>query len=120
MEDLQTVLFGDGISTKESVSEYSGRGVGMAAVPRAARDLGGTLRVHSEPGHGTRVELRFPCTVLMEPCRSGVERTTSGQSMPSRRSEARRPRDPTGSLPCVGSRPDGLRAQYVSTDPGAS
>ncbi len=79
MEDLQTVLFGDGISTKESVSEYSGRGVGMAAVPRAARDLGGTLRVHSEPGHGTRVELRFPCTVLMEPCRSGVERTTSGQ-----------------------------------------
>ncbi len=78
--DLDQVLLTDGVSTKESVSEYSGRGVGMSAVLAATHDLGGVIRVRSsEAGRGTSVELRFPRSLLREPCRSGVERTMSGR-----------------------------------------
>lgn len=49
-----------GVSTKQEVSEISGRGVGLDAVEREVRQLGGSLRVFSELYKGTRFEIRLP------------------------------------------------------------
>jgi two-component system chemotaxis sensor kinase CheA len=56
-----------GLSTAESVTDVSGRGVGMDAVKRAAEAVGGSLELDSEPGRGTRVALRLPLTVAVQP-----------------------------------------------------
>jgi two-component system chemotaxis sensor kinase CheA len=61
--ELEQALFADGLSTKDSVDETSGRGVGMAAVAAAVRARGGTIRVHSDGRTGTRVELSWPAEV---------------------------------------------------------
>ena len=58
--DLVEALFSDGLSTKEEVSEYSGRGVGLSALRAAAVDLGGDVQLRSEPGRGTRLTVRVP------------------------------------------------------------
>lgn len=58
--DLESLLFVDGLSTKGSATEVSGRGVGMGAVREAARALGGEIRVISTPGDGTVVRFVFP------------------------------------------------------------
>lgn len=58
--DLVEALFSDGLSTKEEVSEYSGRGVGLSALRAAAADLGGDVQLRSEPGRGTRLTVRVP------------------------------------------------------------
>jgi two-component system chemotaxis sensor kinase CheA len=59
-DDLVEAMFADGISTRQEVSDTSGRGVGLAAVRQVVTELGGHLRVFSEPGQGTRFELAFP------------------------------------------------------------
>lgn len=59
-EDLVRALFTDGVSTAETVTPTSGRGVGMAAVEAACRALGGSVSVESEPGRGTRFRFEFP------------------------------------------------------------
>ena len=52
-----------GFSTAETVSEISGRGVGMDAVRNAVHSLGGVLSIYSEAGLGSRIVLRLPITV---------------------------------------------------------
>lgn len=59
-EDLVQALLSDGVSTKEAVSELSGRGVGMAAVLDAVQSLDGSITVHSEVGKGTKWSFHFP------------------------------------------------------------
>ncbi len=54
-----------GVSTAKSVSDLSGRGVGMDAVKRAVENVGGTLEIDSENGRGTRFTLRLPLTVAV-------------------------------------------------------
>jgi two-component system chemotaxis sensor kinase CheA len=56
-----------GLSTAEAVTDVSGRGVGMDAVKRAAEAVGGSLEIESAPGRGTRVALRLPLTVAVQP-----------------------------------------------------
>jgi two-component system chemotaxis sensor kinase CheA len=58
--ELIEALFGDGFSTAEQITEISGRGVGMSALRKAARALGGSISVHSRPGQGTTLRVRFP------------------------------------------------------------
>ena len=53
-------LFAMGFSTRDSASAMSGRGVGMAAVRSAFRELGGDVVVESRAGLGTRVVGRVP------------------------------------------------------------
>lgn len=53
-------LFADGLSTKETATATSGRGVGMGAVRAAVHDLGGQIEVEAEPGAGTTFRFRFP------------------------------------------------------------
>lgn len=64
--DLEAALFTDGLSTRAAVTETSGRGVGMSAVRGACEGSGGLVRVHSEPGAGTRFQFDWPVTVLCE------------------------------------------------------
>ena len=58
-QDLIAALFSDGLSAAASVSEISGRGVGMGAVRDAALALGGTVYVSSRPGAGCKVRFDF-------------------------------------------------------------
>lgn len=56
-------LFLPGFSTAQSVTEISGRGVGLDVVQSMARQVGGNVRVESKPGHGTRFALQLPLTL---------------------------------------------------------
>lgn len=57
---LEACLFADGLSTRDEVTDTSGRGVGMSAVREAVDALGGTIRVATQAGRGTCFELRLP------------------------------------------------------------
>ncbi len=63
-ETVLRLIFEDYVSTKEEVSELSGRGVGLAAVDAEARKLGGTCGVTSAAGEGSRFIFTFPKTSL--------------------------------------------------------
>lgn len=54
-----------GLSTAQSVTDISGRGVGMDAVKRAVEGVGGTLDIISRKGLGTTFRLSLPLTVAM-------------------------------------------------------
>lgn len=63
-EDAISLVFAEGLSSAESVTETAGRGVGMGAVRAALEGLGGTLHIRSTPGTGTVVDLRWPSDQL--------------------------------------------------------
>lgn len=54
------LLFKDGMSTRDEVTEISGRGVGMAAVWEETERLGGAVTVESTMGKGTSFRFSFP------------------------------------------------------------
>lgn len=54
------VLFHDGFSTRDEVTELSGRGVGLGAVRESCRALGGEASIQSIRGKGTTLTFRFP------------------------------------------------------------
>lgn len=58
-QDLVEALFADGVSTREEVSETSGRGIGLAALRQVIASLGGHIDVQSTWGRGTRFEIAF-------------------------------------------------------------
>jgi len=57
-----------GFSTAESVTDLSGRGVGMDVVQTNVDRLGGALDIDSTPGEGTAFTLRLPLTLAIIPC----------------------------------------------------
>jgi two-component system, chemotaxis family, sensor kinase CheA len=65
-EHLMAALFATGITTKEVANEYSGRGIGLGAAKASCERLGGTMRVESTEGRGTRFEMSWPASILME------------------------------------------------------
>ena len=76
--DLEEAMFASGVSTRDVVSETSGRGVGMDALRTACRELGGRVEVESERGLGTRIR----CTVSLV-SRAGSRRAgATSQSIP--------------------------------------
>jgi two-component system, chemotaxis family, sensor kinase CheA len=56
--ELEDALFADGVSTRADATEFSGRGIGMAAVLAECERVDGSLTVASAKGKGTTVELR--------------------------------------------------------------
>lgn len=54
-----------GFSTKEKVSEYSGRGVGMDVVTKNIETIGGTIFIDSVEGKGTVITLKIPLTLAI-------------------------------------------------------
>ena len=61
--ELLEFLFLPGFSTASAVTEVSGRGVGLDVVHQTMRDLGGSVRVESEPGAGTTFVLSLPISL---------------------------------------------------------
>ncbi len=57
--DLVDALFLDGFSTREQVSDVSGRGVGLAALRQAVRELNGAIVVETALGRGTTFRFVF-------------------------------------------------------------
>lgn len=62
-EAILELLLRGGISTASSVTEVSGRGVGLDVAREAASRLGGKISLRSEPGRGTSVELTVPTSL---------------------------------------------------------
>lgn len=56
-------IFAWGVSTRDGVSEISGRGVGLEAVMREVQKLGGTMSVESEIYRGTKFKIKVPCAM---------------------------------------------------------
>lgn len=54
-----------GFSTNETVTEYSGRGVGMDVVAKNIKSVGGSLDIASKPGFGTSMILKIPLTLAI-------------------------------------------------------
>jgi len=63
--EVLTLIFVPGLSTKSSVSEISGRGVGMDVVKTNISKLGGVIDVQSEPGIGTKFTVTLPITLAI-------------------------------------------------------
>ncbi|WP_435022633.1 hybrid sensor histidine kinase/response regulator (plasmid) [Tundrisphaera sp. TA3] len=61
--ELLEFLFLPGFSTRDSVTELSGRGVGLDVVQDMVRTVGGTVRIASRPGRGTKFTLHLPITM---------------------------------------------------------
>jgi two-component system chemotaxis sensor kinase CheA len=57
---LEELMFREGLSSRSTASEVSGRGIGLAAVKAALDRLGGSVAVETERGAGTRVRFRLP------------------------------------------------------------
>jgi two-component system chemotaxis sensor kinase CheA len=66
-EETHALLFVPGFSTRTEVSETSGRGVGLDVVAEAARRAGGTVRIESARGSGTRFLLDMPLSAALQP-----------------------------------------------------
>lgn len=54
-----------GFSTKEAVTEYSGRGVGMDVVVSNLQSIGGSLDIESTPGKGSQMIMKIPLTLAI-------------------------------------------------------
>lgn len=63
--DALELMFQPGVSTAASVTETSGRGVGMDAVANSIAALRGQLDVRSETGQGTTFTIRLPLTLAV-------------------------------------------------------
>ena len=63
--EIYNLILLPGFSTKEEVSEFSGRGVGMDVVVRKLESVGGNVVVESEPGHGTTITMKIPLTLAI-------------------------------------------------------
>ena len=65
VEQVQDMIFMPGFSTAVTVSDISGRGVGLDVVRRNIADLGGMVEVVSEPDHGSKFTIRLPLTLAI-------------------------------------------------------
>jgi two-component system chemotaxis sensor kinase CheA len=66
-QQLIQLLFKPGFSTAETVTNYSGRGVGMDVVKTNIEKLGGTIEVFTQPGKGSTFKLLLPLTLAIIP-----------------------------------------------------
>jgi two-component system chemotaxis sensor kinase CheA len=64
-KDALLLCAAPGLSTASTVTEVSGRGVGMDAVKRAVESVGGTLDIFTTRGAGSTFRLSLPLTVAM-------------------------------------------------------
>ncbi|HEX5961546.1 MAG TPA: Hpt domain-containing protein [Rhodanobacteraceae bacterium] len=63
--ELFAFVLQTGFSTASEVSQLAGRGVGMDVVANEIRQLGGSLAIESEHGHGTVFNIRLPFTLAV-------------------------------------------------------
>ncbi len=65
--EAYNLIFAPGFSTKQEISDISGRGVGMDVVKTSITQLNGSIHIHSEKGVGTRLEIKVPLTLAILP-----------------------------------------------------
>ncbi|HHV50160.1 MAG TPA: chemotaxis protein CheA [Clostridiales bacterium] len=63
--EIYSLIFLPGFSTKDKVSEYSGRGVGMDVVIKNVQAIGGTINLDSQPGEGSTISIKIPLTLAI-------------------------------------------------------
>lgn len=66
-EESYNLIFMPGFSTKEAISDISGRGVGMDVVKTKITQLNGSIRIRSDIGIGTKIEIKVPLTLAIMP-----------------------------------------------------
>jgi two-component system chemotaxis sensor kinase CheA len=64
-EEIDNLIFAPGFSTAATISNISGRGVGMDVVRQNVKDLGGRISIQSTPGHGSVFTLALPLTLAI-------------------------------------------------------
>ncbi|NRA78575.1 MAG: chemotaxis protein CheA [Pseudoalteromonas sp.] len=65
--EAYNLIFAPGFSTKEEISDISGRGVGMDVVKTKITQLNGSVNIQSELGVGTALEIKVPLTLAILP-----------------------------------------------------
>ena len=64
-EEIENLIFLPGFSTARTVSDISGRGVGMDVVHQNIQKLGGRVSMRSQPGRGSTITLTLPLTLAV-------------------------------------------------------
>ncbi len=64
-KEIYNLIFLPGFSTKEKVTEFSGRGVGMDVVTKNIEAIGGAVSVDSLQGKGSTITLKIPLTLAI-------------------------------------------------------
>jgi len=64
-DEVDNLIFLPGFSTAETISDISGRGVGMDVVRRQVLGLGGRISIASKPGQGSCFTLSLPLTLAV-------------------------------------------------------
>ena len=64
-EEVFALVMRPGFSTAPTITEISGRGVGMDVVKQSVETLGGSISIRSERGKGTRFRIKLPLTLAM-------------------------------------------------------
>ncbi|MFM5907534.1 MAG: chemotaxis protein CheA, partial [Novosphingobium sp.] len=64
-EEIDALIFAPGFSTAQTISNVSGRGVGMDVVRQNVKDLGGRVTIESEESKGTTFILAMPLTLAI-------------------------------------------------------
>jgi two-component system chemotaxis sensor kinase CheA len=64
-EEIDNLIFLPGFSTASTISDISGRGVGMDVVKRSIQALGGRVSITSRPGEGSTFTMSLPLTLAV-------------------------------------------------------
>ncbi|MCA0935818.1 chemotaxis protein CheA [Vibrio alginolyticus] len=64
-DEINQLIFAPGLSTAETITTVSGRGVGMDVVKRDIENLRGQIKVMSAAGRGTHFKIRLPLTLAI-------------------------------------------------------
>jgi two-component system chemotaxis sensor kinase CheA len=65
--ELLNMIFRPGFSTAKTITNISGRGVGMDVVKKNLDQIGGSIEIHTEVNKGTTVKIRIPITLAIIP-----------------------------------------------------
>ena len=77
-DEIDNLIFLPGFSTASTISDISGRGVGMDVVKRSIQALGGRISISSRPGLGSTFTLSLPLTLAVL---DGMVVTVAGQTL---------------------------------------
>ena len=66
-QECFNLIFAPGFSTKDQISDVSGRGVGMDVVKTKITQLNGTIAIDSRRGEGTIISIKVPLTLAIMP-----------------------------------------------------
>lgn len=65
--DIHRLIFAPGFSTADTVTNLSGRGVGMDVVKSSVEKIGGQVDISSSAGEGSTIRLKIPLTLALIP-----------------------------------------------------